>query len=123
MSLFRLFLMLVFSVITIYTGIVIMHHGMNLLPVFFGDMAKLMRNDRGKLGLGDLALVQLVEKAARQEDAAVRRGQPVDRVVDRGAEVVRPLAGTDYGANEFAVRDPEGNLWSFGDYSGEPSSP
>ena len=45
------------------------------------------------------------------------------RVVDRGAEVVRPLAGTDYGANEFAVRDPEGNLWSFGDYSGEPSSP
>lgn len=45
------------------------------------------------------------------------------RVIDRGAEVVRPLAGTDYGANEFAVRDPEGNLWSFGDYSGEPSSP
>lgn len=39
MSLLRLFLMLVFSVITIYTGIVIMHHGMNLLPVFFGDMA------------------------------------------------------------------------------------
>ena len=27
---------------------------------------------------------------------------------------------TDYGANEFAVRDPEGNLWSFGDYRGEP---
>jgi hypothetical protein len=21
---------------------------------------------------------------------------------------------------EFAVRDPEGNLWSFGDYRGEP---
>lgn len=41
MSLFRLFLMLVFSVITIYTGIVIMHHGMNLLPVFFGDMANM----------------------------------------------------------------------------------
>ena len=25
-----------------------------------------------------------------------------------------------HGANEFAVRDPEGNLWSFGDYRGEP---
>jgi hypothetical protein len=36
---FRLFLILVFSVITLYTGVVIMHHGMSLLPVFFGDMA------------------------------------------------------------------------------------
>lgn len=45
------------------------------------------------------------------------------RVVDSAAEVVRLLSRTDYGANEFAVRDPEGNLWSFGDYSGEPTSP
>ncbi len=41
------------------------------------------------------------------------------RIVRRGADVVRPLAETDYGAREFAVRDPEGNLWSFGDYRGE----
>ncbi|WP_150237269.1 VOC family protein [Nocardiopsis quinghaiensis] len=44
-----------------------------------------------------------------------------ERVLGRGADIVRPLAGTDYGAREFAVRDPEGNLWSFGDYPGEPS--
>ena len=27
---------------------------------------------------------------------------------------------TDYGSREFAVRDPEGNQWSFGTYRGEP---
>jgi uncharacterized glyoxalase superfamily protein PhnB len=35
-----------------------------------------------------------------------------------GATVVRPLSDTDYGSREFAIRDPEGNLWSFGTYSG-----
>ena len=44
-----------------------------------------------------------------------------ERVVSRGADVVLPLADTDYGAREFTVRDPEGNLWSFGDYAGEPA--
>ena len=38
----------------------------------------------------------------------------------RGADVVRELQDTDYGSREFAVRDPEGNLWSFGTYPGEP---
>ena len=33
-----------------------------------------------------------------------------------GAEIVRPLADTDYGAREYSVRDLEGNLWSFGTY-------
>ena len=41
-----------------------------------------------------------------------------ERVVSRNADVIRPLTDTDYGAREFAVRDPEGNLWSFGDYAG-----
>ncbi|SIK20914.1 Similarity with Glyoxalase/Bleomycin resistance protein [Mycobacteroides abscessus subsp. abscessus] len=43
------------------------------------------------------------------------------RIVAKKADIVRPLAKTDYGAHEFAVRDPEGNLWSFGDYTGEPA--
>ncbi|MGI8715744.1 MAG: VOC family protein [Solirubrobacteraceae bacterium] len=33
-----------------------------------------------------------------------------------GADVVRPLADMDYGSREYSVRDPEGNLWSFGTY-------
>jgi uncharacterized glyoxalase superfamily protein PhnB len=40
--------------------------------------------------------------------------------VAAGAEVVQPLHDTDYGSRDFAVRDPEGNLWSFGTYPGEP---
>jgi uncharacterized glyoxalase superfamily protein PhnB len=36
------------------------------------------------------------------------------RAVAAGATVVRELEDTDYGSRLFAVRDPEGNLWSFG---------
>jgi uncharacterized glyoxalase superfamily protein PhnB len=39
-----------------------------------------------------------------------------DRAVAAGAEVVRPLADLDYGSRDYAARDPEGNLWSFGTY-------
>jgi uncharacterized glyoxalase superfamily protein PhnB len=33
-----------------------------------------------------------------------------------GANVVTELRDTDYGSREYAVRDPEGHLWSFGTY-------
>jgi uncharacterized glyoxalase superfamily protein PhnB len=33
-----------------------------------------------------------------------------------GARVVRDLEDTSYGSREYSVRDPEGNLWSFGTY-------
>ncbi|HEX5205829.1 MAG TPA: VOC family protein [Actinoplanes sp.] len=42
------------------------------------------------------------------------------RAVTAGAEIIRPPRDTDYGSHEFAARDPEGNLWSFGTYRGEP---
>jgi uncharacterized glyoxalase superfamily protein PhnB len=42
------------------------------------------------------------------------------RAVAAGAEVVQPLHDTDYGSRDFTARDPEGNLWSFGTYRGEP---
>lgn len=38
MTLFRIFLIAVFLGILGYTAITISNHGMNLLPVFFGDM-------------------------------------------------------------------------------------
>jgi len=38
-----------------------------------------------------------------------------------GAEIVRPLADTPYGAREYSVRDPGGHLWSFGTY--DPFAP
>lgn len=43
-----------------------------------------------------------------------------ERVSSHKADIFRPLDHTDYGSREFAVRDPEGNLWSFGTYLGEP---
>ena len=38
------------------------------------------------------------------------------RARDAGAEVVMEPTDLDYGSRDFAVRDPEGNLWSFGTY-------
>jgi len=39
------------------------------------------------------------------------------RATQAGAEVVRELTDTGYGSREFSLRDPEGNLWSFGTYN------
>lgn len=43
-----------------------------------------------------------------------------ERVEGAGATIVRELADQDYGNREFSIADPEGNLWSFGPYRGEP---
>ena len=43
----------------------------------------------------------------------------LEQAVAAGAEVVRGLKDEDYGSRGFTVRDPEGNLWSFGTYRGE----
>ena len=37
-----------------------------------------------------------------------------------GAEITDALHETDYGSRDFATRDPEGNLWTFGTFRGEP---
>jgi uncharacterized glyoxalase superfamily protein PhnB len=41
------------------------------------------------------------------------------RAIEAGATLVRGLVDEDYGSRGFTVRDPEGNLWSFGTYGGE----
>ena len=38
------------------------------------------------------------------------------RARDAGAEIVLGPTDTDYGSRDYAARDPEGNLWSFGTY-------
>ncbi|WP_375483479.1 VOC family protein [uncultured Jatrophihabitans sp.] len=43
-----------------------------------------------------------------------------ERIAAAGAEVTTGLHDTDYGSRDFAIRDPEGNRWSFGTYRGEP---
>ncbi|GAA4576793.1 VOC family protein [Planotetraspora kaengkrachanensis] len=42
------------------------------------------------------------------------------RATAAGAKVIQELHDTDYGSRDFTVVDPEGNLWSFGTYRGEP---
>lgn len=36
-----------------------------------------------------------------------------------GASIARELRDESYGSRDFAVADPEGNLWSFGTYAGD----
>jgi uncharacterized glyoxalase superfamily protein PhnB len=43
-----------------------------------------------------------------------------DRAVQAGAEILKAPFRTDYGSHDFTARDPEGNLWQFGTYPGEP---
>jgi uncharacterized glyoxalase superfamily protein PhnB len=38
------------------------------------------------------------------------------QAVAAGATIVRELEDLSYGSRDFAARDPEGNLWSFGTY-------
>jgi uncharacterized glyoxalase superfamily protein PhnB len=45
-----------------------------------------------------------------------------ERAAAAGAEITREPFDTDYGSRDFTARDPEGNLWSFGTYRGEPRS-
>jgi hypothetical protein len=40
MAAFRIFLVAIFLIIAGYTGVVVSNYGMGLLPIFFGDMAK-----------------------------------------------------------------------------------
>ncbi len=44
------------------------------------------------------------------------------RATAAGASVVREMRDEDYGSRGFSVRDPEGNIWSFGTYRGEPAA-
>lgn len=41
-----------------------------------------------------------------------------ERATSKGAEVLRPPQDEDHGSRAFVVRDPEGNIWSFGTYRG-----
>lgn len=40
-----------------------------------------------------------------------------ERALAAGAEVVIAMKEQDYGGEGFTVRDPEGHIWSFGDYN------
>jgi uncharacterized glyoxalase superfamily protein PhnB len=87
-----------------------------------------MRFDGGMVMLGaagdnDLGLKTPRELGAVNQGVYVIVGGDIDarfaRAVAAGAEVVRALHDTAYGSRDFTVRDPEGNVWSFGTYRPE----
>jgi uncharacterized glyoxalase superfamily protein PhnB len=86
---------------------------------------------RGVIMLGDACDDVLGMKTPR-ELGAVNQGIYVcvpdpdahyARALSAGAEIVIPLRDMDYGSREYAARDPEGNLWSFGSYAPGGSAP
>jgi uncharacterized glyoxalase superfamily protein PhnB len=44
-----------------------------------------------------------------------------EKATRAGATISTPLHDTEYGSRDFSALDPEGNLWSFGTYRGEPA--
>jgi uncharacterized glyoxalase superfamily protein PhnB len=74
----------------------------------------------GSAGENDLGLKTPRELRAVNQGVYVIVDDGIDehyeRALGAGAEVVRALHDTDYGSWDYIVRDPEGNLWSFGTY-------
>lgn len=106
-----------------------------LCDAFGFERGMVMTNDDGSLGHVELSLGrQLIMGGSADGDGPFQRiahppgramlyvameggvAEHHERAVAAGAEVVLPLERKEYGAMEYTVRDPEGNLWSFGDY-------
>jgi uncharacterized glyoxalase superfamily protein PhnB len=55
----------------------------------------------------------------------IATGEDIDahcaRARAAGAEIVTAPYDTPYGAREYTCRDPEGHIWCFGNYWGEPA--
>jgi uncharacterized glyoxalase superfamily protein PhnB len=44
------------------------------------------------------------------------------RAQQAGFEIVLPLRDESYGSREYSVKDPEGQVWTFGTYAAEPKA-
>ncbi len=86
------------------------HHAQLSWPLGGGIMLGSARDDMWGLEPGTFGAYVVVD----EPDALYQR------VMAAGADIIRKPEDTDYGSREFALRDPEGNRWSFGTYRGEP---
>ncbi|WP_295042919.1 VOC family protein [uncultured Paracoccus sp.] len=68
------------------------------------------RDDAYGAMIGDGKRTEAIYVAVPDADAVFARAQA------SGVAIERAPYDTDYGSREFACRDPEGNLWSFGTY-------
>lgn len=70
----------------------------------------------GTLGVGDPMFDTVPSVYVAVDDPDAHH----DRASAAGAEIVMPLTDQDYGSREYAARDPEGHVWSFGTYRPAP---
>ena len=87
-----------------------------------------MQNEDGTIAHGELVFEGGVVMVSTTRDEESRfPGGPVtidaamddvdahhERAVAAGAEVVMELTDQEYGSREYAIRDPGGNVWTFG---------
>jgi len=100
-----------FEETAVYADGDIVHHAQLSWPLGGGVMLGSVRPDSTwDLPPGTFGAYVVVDDA----DAAFAR------IRDGGAEITDEPRDTDYGSRDFAIRDPEGNRWSFGTYRGEP---
>jgi uncharacterized glyoxalase superfamily protein PhnB len=105
-----------FEETVVYADGDVVHHAQLSWPVGGGIMLGSIRDDaddRWPIKPGTFGAYVVVD----DPDALFAR------IKARGAEITDELHETDYGSRDFAIRDPEGNRWSFGTYRGEPRKP
>ena len=72
-----------------------------------------------------LLLAFLVPRLSRHPERGGQKilgtgGRAAGKAPGKVGRFARKPFDTDYGSRDFTVRDPEGNLWSFGTYRGAP---
>jgi uncharacterized glyoxalase superfamily protein PhnB len=106
-----------------------------LCRVFSFEPLEMMQNEDGtyahvELRLGDGVIMPTAQEKGGDPDnpwnqALATQGIYValdgveahyERAIAEGAEILRPLATTDWGSREYTAPDLEGNLWAFGTY-------
>jgi uncharacterized glyoxalase superfamily protein PhnB len=96
-----------FSEVVAYGDGDAVHHAELAWPLGGGVMLGSVRNDPNDPWCGDPGT--FTAYVVTDEPDALH-----DRALAAGAEIVVALHDTEYGSRDFAARDPEGNLWSFG---------
>ena len=78
-------------------------------PTAFGDLLTTAAL-AGKPTSSIYVVVEDVKAHAKQAEAA-------------GARILLPVTAQDYGGSDYTCSDPEGNIWSFGDYDPWAATP
>jgi uncharacterized glyoxalase superfamily protein PhnB len=86
------------------------HHAELSWPLGGGIMMGSVRDDRWKRPAGSFSAYVVADDIDALHE----------RCAAAGADIFDKPHDTDYGSRDFALRDPEGNLWSFGTYRGAP---